>query len=107
MRLAIVIPTLNEAATIEAMLRALTPLRQRGVSVIVADGGSSDDTVKRAVPLADRVVDDAAVPTEPASVEINDIPRLRRVRLQALDNVAVASLRYEADILTIGLVGHP
>jgi rSAM/selenodomain-associated transferase 2 len=56
MRLAIVIPTLNEAATIEAMLRALTPLRQRGVSVIVADGGSSDDTVKRAVPLADRVV---------------------------------------------------
>src|SRR5262245_25097943 len=56
MRLAIVIPTLNEAATIEPTLRALAPLRQRGVSVIVADGGSTDDTVARTAPLSDRVV---------------------------------------------------
>lgn len=56
MRLAIVIPTLNEAATIEQRLRALAPLRERAASVIVADGGSGDATVARAAPLADRVV---------------------------------------------------
>jgi rSAM/selenodomain-associated transferase 2 len=56
MRLAIVIPTLNEAATIERALGELAPLRRRAVTVIVADGGSADDTVARAVALADRVV---------------------------------------------------
>lgn len=49
MRLAIIIPTLNEAATIEAALARLAPLRARGVRVIVADGGSTDDTVRRAL----------------------------------------------------------
>lgn len=57
MRLAIIIPTLNEAATIEATLQRLAPLRARGVKVVVADGGSRDDTVRRAVPLADRVLE--------------------------------------------------
>jgi rSAM/selenodomain-associated transferase 2 len=56
MRLVIVIPTLNEAATIEPALRALEPLRQRAVRVIIADGGSADDTVARAAPLVDRVL---------------------------------------------------
>ncbi|HYS14346.1 MAG TPA: TIGR04283 family arsenosugar biosynthesis glycosyltransferase [Burkholderiaceae bacterium] len=56
MRLAIVIPTLNEAATIEPTLLALAPLRRRGVSVIVADGGSADNTVARAATFADRVI---------------------------------------------------
>jgi rSAM/selenodomain-associated transferase 2 len=56
MRLAIIVPTLNEAATIEATLARLAPLRARGVKVVVADGGSRDDTVRRAVPLADRVL---------------------------------------------------
>jgi glycosyltransferase involved in cell wall biosynthesis len=56
MRLAIIIPTLNEAATIEEALARLAPLRARGVKVVVADGGSSDDTVARAAPLADRVL---------------------------------------------------
>jgi rSAM/selenodomain-associated transferase 2 len=54
--LAIIIPTLNEAATIETALARLAPLRARGVKVVVADGGSRDDTVRRAVPLADRVL---------------------------------------------------
>ena len=49
MRLAIIIPTLNEAAVIDAALARLAPLRARGVRVIVADGGSSDDTVMRAL----------------------------------------------------------
>jgi len=42
--LAIVMPVLNEAAGIEAALRALAPLRARGARVVVADGGSADDT---------------------------------------------------------------
>lgn len=56
MRLAIVVPVLNEAATIEDALRRLAPLRQRGAQVIVVDGGSDDETVDRAEPLADRVL---------------------------------------------------
>ncbi|HSU15084.1 TIGR04283 family arsenosugar biosynthesis glycosyltransferase [Longimicrobium sp.] len=54
--LSIIIPTLNEAAGIAATLGALQPLRARGCEVIVADGGSADDTVALARPLADRVV---------------------------------------------------
>jgi len=54
--LAIVIPVLNEAASIEATLKRLAPLRARGAVVIVVDGGSSDDTATRAAPLADRVL---------------------------------------------------
>jgi len=56
MRLAIVMPVLNEAATVEAALAALAPLRARGVEVIVVDGGSSDGTAELAQPLADRVL---------------------------------------------------
>lgn len=56
MRLAIVVPVLNEAATIDAALRRLAPLRSRGARVIVVDGGSDDDTAARALPLADRVL---------------------------------------------------
>jgi rSAM/selenodomain-associated transferase 2 len=56
MRLAIIVPVLNESAALPAALAALQSLRERGVRVIVVDGGSHDDTVARAVPLADRVV---------------------------------------------------
>ena len=56
MRLAIVIPVLDEAQTIEASLRALAPLRARGATVIVVDGGSGDSTPALASPLADRVL---------------------------------------------------
>ena len=55
-RLSIVIPTLNEAQAIRAALEALAPLRARGHEVIVADGGSTDPTVRLAAPLCDRVV---------------------------------------------------
>lgn len=57
--LSVVIPVLNEAAVIAAALDALAPLRARGAEVIVADGGSRDDTVARATPLADRVLSSA------------------------------------------------
>lgn len=56
MRLAIIVPVLNEAACIEAALARLAPLRERGARVLVVDGGSGDDTLRRAAPLADRVL---------------------------------------------------
>ena len=54
--LSIIIPTLDEAAHIEATLAALQPLRAGGGEVIVVDGGSADATVALAAPLADRVI---------------------------------------------------
>ena len=55
--LSIVIPTLNEAAGLEATLQALQPLRLRGVELVLADGGSSDATPTLAQPWVDAVVD--------------------------------------------------
>jgi rSAM/selenodomain-associated transferase 2 len=55
-RLSVIIPTLNEAAGIGTTLAALARMREYGAEVIVADGGSSDDTIARAQPLADRVL---------------------------------------------------
>jgi rSAM/selenodomain-associated transferase 2 len=54
--LSIIIPVLDEAAGITAALEALTPLRTRGAELIVVDGGSSDETVSLAKPLADCVI---------------------------------------------------
>jgi rSAM/selenodomain-associated transferase 2 len=54
--LSIVVPVLNEATDIEATLSALAPLRARGCEVIVADGGSEDDTLALARPLATRTL---------------------------------------------------
>jgi len=55
-KLSIVMPALDEAATIEATLAALAPYRARGVEVTVVDGGSQDCTPDLARPLADRVI---------------------------------------------------
>lgn len=54
--LSIIIPTLDEAHAIAAMLRALAPLRGRGAEVIVVDGGSTDRTAGLAAPFADLVL---------------------------------------------------
>jgi rSAM/selenodomain-associated transferase 2 len=54
--LSIIVPVLDEAATIEAALNALAPLRTRGAEVIVVDGGSADQTAALARPLADAVI---------------------------------------------------
>jgi rSAM/selenodomain-associated transferase 2 len=56
-RLAIIVPVLDEAAGIVAALTELQPLRDRGVRLIVADGGSRDATVVLASSLADRVIE--------------------------------------------------
>lgn len=55
-RISVIVPALNEAACIAAVLQALSPLRRRGHEVIVVDGGSSDGTPMLAAPLADRVL---------------------------------------------------
>lgn len=54
--LSIVVPVLDEAATLVARLQALAPLRQRGVEVLVVDGGSRDGTSALARPWADAVL---------------------------------------------------
>jgi rSAM/selenodomain-associated transferase 2 len=56
MVLSIVMPVLNEAAEIEAALRALAPLRERGCEVIVVDGGGSDGTADIARTFVDKIV---------------------------------------------------
>ena len=58
--LSVIVPALNEARGIAAMLAPLQAWRQQGVEVLVVDGGSVDDTVALAQPLADRVVVSAA-----------------------------------------------
>jgi len=61
--LSIVIPVLNEAAAIQHTLRLLRTQRLRhgaSIEVIVVDGGSMDDTVALAMPLADKVLHAAA-----------------------------------------------
>ena len=57
MRLSIVIPVLNEAARLPALLAALQPLRTRGAELIVADGGSGDCSRELAAPFVDRLVE--------------------------------------------------
>jgi rSAM/selenodomain-associated transferase 2 len=54
--LTIIMPVLDEAAGLRAALEALTPLRRRGVELIVVDGGSRDGTLDLARPLADRAI---------------------------------------------------
>lgn len=54
--LSIIVPVLDEAATIEAALDRLASLRRTGCDVVVADGGSRDGTPDIAARHCDRVV---------------------------------------------------
>ncbi len=54
--LSLIMPVLDEAATIETTLIALQSLMSRGVEVIVVDGGSRDTTAALAAPLCTRVL---------------------------------------------------
>ncbi|GMQ84055.1 MAG: TIGR04283 family arsenosugar biosynthesis glycosyltransferase [Gammaproteobacteria bacterium] len=56
MQLSIIIPALDEAESIIALLQQLQPLRTRGHEVILVDGGSKDETVALAEPLVDRLL---------------------------------------------------
>jgi len=53
--LSIIVPVLNEARLIRDFLRHLQTLGS-GLEIVVVDGGSSDETVSIAQPLADRVI---------------------------------------------------
>jgi rSAM/selenodomain-associated transferase 2 len=55
--LSLVVPVLNEAATLPAQLAALQGLRTSGTELIVVDGGSGDGTAELARPAADRLLD--------------------------------------------------
>ena len=59
MRLSIVIPTLNEAATIKETLLPLQSLRRSGHQLLLADGGSEDATLSLSQPLVDHIVSSA------------------------------------------------
>ena len=54
--ISIIIPTLNEAGGIAAVLARLQSLRP-GAEIVVTDGGSEDGTADLARPLADRVLE--------------------------------------------------
>src|SRR5438876_3408079 len=56
-------------------------------------------------PLADGEMNDAGMPPEPVAVEIDDVARLGRARLEPLDHLGVAAGRHEADVLAVVLVG--
>ena len=56
MNISVIIPVLDEADGIVQALTALAPMRARGVEIVVVDGGSRDQTIERARPLADRVI---------------------------------------------------
>jgi rSAM/selenodomain-associated transferase 2 len=74
--LSIVIPTLDEAAGIEAALRSLQPLRRRGAELVLADGGSADGTPARAAAWVDAA---CAAPRGRAS-QMNAGARLARAQ---------------------------
>ena len=56
LKISMIIPVLNEIDMIEATLSRLQPSRACGHEVIVVDGGSTDDTDRVAMPLADKVI---------------------------------------------------
>ncbi|PMR72323.1 TIGR04283 family arsenosugar biosynthesis glycosyltransferase [Halomonas heilongjiangensis] len=55
-RLSVIIPVLDEAAAIEARLDRLLGLWLCGTEIIVVDGGSRDDTLAKACPVATRIL---------------------------------------------------
>src|SRR5262249_55822062 len=55
--------------------------------------------------LADREMRNALMAAEHAAIEIRDVAGLHRIRLETADDVGVAAGGYEADVLTVMLVG--
>lgn len=55
--LSIIIPMLNEADRIEHALQRLKFMRERGVEIIVVDGGSDDASVSLAEPYVDLLIE--------------------------------------------------
>jgi rSAM/selenodomain-associated transferase 2 len=55
-RIAVIIPTLNEAEGIRSLLESLQSWRWQGLEVIVVDGGSGDGTPDLSAGLADHIL---------------------------------------------------
>ncbi len=51
----IIVPVLNESASIEKTLTYLKPALQHGHELIIVDGGSSDDTLEKCKQYTDRI----------------------------------------------------
>lgn len=56
MIISVIIPTLNESTNIVTTLKQLQVLRKNGHKVLLADAGSTDDTVKLASPFVDEII---------------------------------------------------
>ena len=54
--ISIIMPMLNESASVQPTLMPLQPFRHQGCEVIVVDGGSDDDSCSLAEPLCDRLI---------------------------------------------------
>lgn len=54
--LSVIVPVLNEAATVQGFLAALQDLRRRGAEVLLVDGSSRDATCTLAAAGVDRVI---------------------------------------------------
>ena len=54
--MSIIIPAFNEAEVLNESLIHLQPLRAAGIELVLADGGSTDDTVNISTPLVDQLV---------------------------------------------------
>jgi rSAM/selenodomain-associated transferase 2 len=55
-KISIIIPALNEVENISGLLHSLQNYREKGHELIVVDGGSEDETVAIASPLADKTI---------------------------------------------------
>ena len=90
MTLSIIIPTLNEAGTIQLVLARLQTLRSAGAEIIVVDGGSHDRTAEFAKPLAAPLVD---------HMIISDVGRARQMNAGARISTGEVLLFLHADTL--------
>lgn len=55
-QVSIVVPVLNEAASIRSALARLSVLRKAGVELVIVDGGSTDDTLANVRDLCDHLI---------------------------------------------------
>jgi rSAM/selenodomain-associated transferase 2 len=105
-RLGIVIPVLEEAATIESTLTRLAPLRARGAHVVVVDGGSTDDSITRARTHADRVL--TAPRGRARQMNAGAQAALEEREIDALLFLhADSTLPADADVLIASVLGNP
>ena len=51
-----VVPVINEAGNLSALLEPVQPFRSRGLEVILVDGGSEDQSSQGAAPFVDRLL---------------------------------------------------